>query len=241
MRKLFLILAALTIQNGIHAQNVNTFFNQSDAFFKKYVSNGSVSYTSVKKNIGEIEVLYKQVGAMNVSKENDATKKAFYINAYNVIVIYYVAKHYPLKSPLDNSGFFDKVKHKVSGEDLTLNALEIKKLLLTYKDARVHFALACAARSCPPLASFAYMPDQLDKQLTERTTQAVNDSDWLKVQPGKKSVELSKIFDWYKKDFTTDGKSVIDWINPYRKEKIPASYSVGYYEYNWKLNDMVGK
>lgn len=224
-----------------NSQTVDTFFNDADVFIKKYVSDESVSYASVKKNMTEVDGLYKQVGAMDLSKANAATKKSVYINAYNIIVIHSIAKNYPLKSPMDIAGFFDKIKHNVAGEKLTLNELEKNKLLLPYKDARVHFVLVCAARSCPPLANFAYKPDQLDKQLTERTTQALNNPNWLKVQAAKKKIELSKIFEWYNKDFTSSGKSLIEWINQYRKEKIPASYSVGYYEYDWTLNDAAAK
>ena len=106
-----------------------------------------------------------------------------------------------------------------------------------YKDARFHFALACAAKSCPPLASFAFLPTTLDKQLTERTTQALNNPNWIKVNDSQKKVELSKIFEWYKKDFTADSKSEIEWINQFRKEKIPTTYAVGFYEYDWRLNE----
>jgi hypothetical protein len=216
---------------------LSAFTSSSDSFLKKYVSNGSVAYTKIKQNIGEVEALYALIGEMNLSGVDVAMQKSFYINAYNIIVIYWVAKHYPLKSPLDNSGFFDKVKHKVAGEEITLNSLEIKKLLLPYKDARLHFALACAAKSCPPLASFAYTPVALDKQLTERATAALNNPGWLKIYNAEKKVELSKIFEWYKKDFTADGKTELEWINQYRKEKIPATYAVGFYEYNWALNE----
>ena len=216
---------------------LSAFTSSSDSFLKKYVSNGSVAYTKIKQNIGEVEALYALIGKMNLSGVDVAMQKSFYINAYNIIVIYWVAKHYPLKSPLDNSGFFDKVKHKVAGEEITLNSLEIKKLLLPYKDARLHFALACAAKSCPPLASFAYTPITLDKQLTERATAALNNPGWLKINNAEKKVELSKIFEWYKKDFTADGKTELEWINQYRKEKIPATYTVGFYEYNWALNE----
>ncbi|NOS55127.1 MAG: DUF547 domain-containing protein [Cyclobacteriaceae bacterium] len=216
---------------------LSAFTSSSDSFLKKYVSNGSVAYTKVKQNIGEVEALYALIGEMNLSGVDVAMQKSFYINAYNIIVIYWVAKHYPLKSPLDNSGFFDKVKHKVAGEEITLNSLEIKKLLLPYKDARLHFALACAAKSCPPLSSFAYTPVALDKQLTERATAALNNPGWLKINKAEKKVELSKIFEWYKKDFTADGKTELEWINQYRKEKIPATYAVGFYEYNWALNE----
>jgi len=216
---------------------LSAFTSSSDYFLKKYVSNGSVAYTKIKQNIGEVEALYALIGEMNLSGVDVAMQKSFYINAYNLIVIYWVAKHYPLKSPLDNSGFFDKVKHKVAGEEITLNSLEIKRLLFPYKDARLHFALACAAKSCPPLASFAYTPVTLDKQLTERATAALNNPGWLKINNAEKKVELSKIFEWYKKDFTADGKTELEWINQYRKEKIPATYTVGFYEYNWALNE----
>lgn len=237
MKHIFLsVLLLITFFS--YSQTVDSFFHNADGFFKKHVSNESVSYASVKKNSSEVDALSRQVGSMNLSKENEATKKTFYINAYNIIVIYEVTKHYPLKSPMDIPGFFDKVKHKVAGQELTLNELEKNKLLSPYKDPRIHFALVCAARSCPPLPNFAFTPDQLDKQLTERTTQALNNPNWLKVQPGKKKVELSKIFEWYNKDFTSGGKSLMEWINHYRKEKIPTSYSISYYEYDWALNDM---
>lgn len=235
-RLIFYALSMIVTFNTCGA-DLPLFFQQADSFFKKYVMNGSVGYAKVKQS-NEVEDLYKQIGAMNISSATDSEKKAFYINAYNIIVIYYVSKHYPLKSPLDQSGFFDQVKHNVAGEAITLNGLEIKKLLATYKDARFHFALACAAKSCPPLASFAFVPDRLDQQLTERTTQALNNSAWLKINKGQKHVELSKIFEWYKKDFIANGKSEIDWINTFRKEKIPTTYTVGYYEYDWRLNDM---
>ena len=228
-----LILQSLFAQ----ADNVKPFIAASDVFFKKYVSNGGVTYSKIKQNIGEIGILYKQIGEAKLDGLDDNSKKAFYINAYNIIVIYWVAKHYPLKSPLDDSGFFDKVRHTVAGEELTLNVLEIKKLLLPYKDARFHFALACAAKSCPPLPSFAFQPDKLEQQLTERTTLALNNKGWIKVYEDKKKIELSKIFDWYKGDFAADGKTLIDWINQFRKEKIPTTYTVGFYEYNWALND----
>lgn len=229
------ILATVTENQ---AAGLESYFAAADGFFNKYVTNGRVAYKDIKSNFSEIESLYKTINSANLSSASDVEKKAFYINAYNLIVIYHVSKYYPLKSPLDQSGFFDKVKHTVAGEQLTLNALEIKKLILTYKDPRIHFVLACAAVSCPPLASFAYTPAKLEEQLQKRTELALNDADWLKVQSGKNKVLLSKIFDWYKKDFTMNGEtSVIDFINKYRTSKIPANYQVGYYEYDWSLNE----
>jgi len=217
--------------------SVASFNAKSGKFFNKYVNNGMVSYKSIKANLSEIAGLYAEVESMNLSAATENEKKAFYINAYNVIVIYQVTKFYPLKSALDQSGFFDKVKHKVAGESLTLNHLEIKKLIIPYQDPRIHFVLACAAKSCPPLASFAYTADQLDQQLEARTMLAINDAGWLKVVPAENKVLVSKIFDWYKKDFTATGMSVLEFINKYRTKKIPANYTVSHYEYDWSLNE----
>ena len=232
---LFFVLFGLSFLS--HSADIKSFHASSDAFFKKYVINGSVAYSKVKQNQAEIEGLYRQIGEMSLRDLDENSKKAFYINSYNLIVIYWVTKYYPLKSPLDQSGFFDKIRHKVAGEDMTLNSLEIEKLVKAYKDARFHFALSCAAKSCPPLANFAYEPATLDQQLTDRTTDALNNPDWLKINKGQKKVELSKIFEWYKNDFMVGGKSEIEWINQFRKEKIPIGYSVEFYEYDWSLNE----
>lgn len=239
MRKIFILLFVTTgLFTQASATTVKEFLPKADAFLKMHVKNGAVAYKVINQKPAESEALYRLIGETSLSGASDNEKKAFYINAYNIIVIYWAAKYYPLKSPLDRSGFFDKVKHIVAGEEMTLNALEIKKLLLPYKDGRFHFVLACAAKSCPPLASFAYMPEKLDQQLTERSTAALNNPEWIRVDKTKSSVGLSKIFEWYKGDFIEGGKSPIEWVNKFRKEKIPPTFSITYYEYDWSLNEL---
>ncbi len=138
---------------------------------------------------------------------------------------------------MDIGGFFDKKTHQVAGEQLTLNKLEKEKLLQPYKDARFHFVLVCAAKSCPSLMSAAFTPENVEEQLKQRTKLSVNNNEWLKVNDKQKMVEVSKIFEWYKNDFTTDSNSVLGWINGFRATKIPANYKVAYYEYDWALNE----
>lgn len=234
----FLLFIFLLGAEATASSATNEFFSKADAFLKQYVKNGGVDYKTISGHPTEIEHLYKMIGEESLIKMEANEKKAFYINAYNLIVIYWVVKHYPLRSPLDDSGFFDKIKHKVAGEEMTLNSLEIKKLLLPFKDGRIHFTLACAAKSCPPLASFAFMPTTLEQQLTERTTTALNNPDWIKVNRATSTVALSKIFEWYKNDFMQNGKTQVEWINQFRREMIPNTFSVSYYEYNWSLNEL---
>ena len=239
MRKILLLFVVALLYVSSAKADIYTFFNSSDDFFNKYVKDGRVSYVSVKRNFGEIESLYKEVGNMNLTGLDDNTRKAFYLNAYNIIVIYQVSKYYPLKSALDQSGFFDKVRHKVAGENITLNELEIKKIVLKFKDPRIHFALACAAVSCPELASFAYQPSKIDEQLNARTVKAINDPAFIRIDQAQKQVNISEIFKWYNKDFTSTGKTLLQFINQYRNEPIPVNYTQGFYQYDWRLNEQL--
>ncbi len=235
MKKVFTILLSLGLLSA-QGQDLNQFYRQVDSFLGKYTKDGSVSYDKINKSLKDVEPIYKQIGDMDLSSASDNEKIAFYINAYNMIVIYQVAKYYPLKSALDQSGFFDKVKHKVAGEMITLNALEIIKLLRNYKDPKFHFVLACAAKGCPKLANFAYFPDKLQEQINARTKTALNDSGFIRVNNNSNKVNVSMIFKWYMKDFTQNGQSVISFINTYKTNKIPDNYQLDYYPYDWSLN-----
>lgn len=216
--------------------NVLTLFTSTaNNFFGKYVSDGKVDYNGVKKSIGELNVLVKQIAEMKLNQASSEEKQAFYINAYNVLVIKSVIDNNLPKSPLDVAGFFNANKHQVAGNSVTLDYLEKTLLFNEKNDARFHFAVVCAAVGCPQIENFAYMPDKLNRQLTKQTQKAVNDNNFIRLDAGAQTVGLSKIFEWYAKDFTRNG-SVIDYINQYRNTPIPADYKVTYYEYDWSLN-----
>lgn len=237
IKKNVLLILFLFFCFAASAQNALPAFTfEADAFFKKYVHNGRVAYADIPKNTSSIRSLTSKIGSMNLQGASDNSKKAFYINAYNVLVIQAVVNQYPLKSVMDKPGFFDKTTHLVAGEMITLNDLEKKKLLQPYPDARLHFVLACAAVSCPPLASFAYTPHDLNTQLDTRTTLALNNNAFIRVNRKDQKVLVSKIFDWYKADFIRNNQPVRAFINIYRTDKIPANYQVDYYEYDWALN-----
>lgn len=239
MKRILLITLLFTSISGKSiGQDLDLFFSKSQIFFKSYVKDGMVSYASIKRRFSQVDHLKRIIESVDLSGADATTKKAFYINAYNVIVIYQVTKNYPIAKPLDQEGFFDKTKYNIAGEMLTLNDLEISKLLKPYKDPRVHFALACAAVSCPELANFSYDPDNLDAQLTKRTEITLNDPSFVKVDASSNQVQLSKIFDWYGSDFKNVSNNHISFVNKYRKNKIPSNFKVGYYEYDWNLNDL---
>ncbi len=210
------------------------FFNATDAFMKKYVSGGLVSYSSVNKS--ELDALLKSIETMDLSKANNTGKQAFYINAYNICVIKNVLDNNIPASPLDDGNFFKAAKFNVASRTLSLDALEKQVLMKLKNDARFHFALVCAAKGCPKIENFAYRPERLGKVLDGQTKKAMDDPNFIRVNKKKKKVEISKIFEWYAGDFTQGGQTILGYINKYRTEKIPDNYEVGYYEYDWALN-----
>jgi len=233
-----IILVALILLGGFSAkaQNLDTFFTQADAFFKANVLNGSVAYDAIKKDTKSLDAVLKIAAGIKISKSDAANYQAFWINAYNLSVIKGLVDNYPTKSPLDDSGFFDKTLHHVAGKKVTLNTIENKLLRAEFNDPRFHFVLVCGAVGCPPLISKAYLPNTLEAQLQKQTQLALNGDYFIKVNAKNKSVAGSEILEWYKEDFTKNGKTEIEYINTIRTEKIPTDYKLTYFEYNWKIN-----
>ncbi len=233
MKKITIVLILLIAQLGF-SQSTADFFTKADTFFKSYVVNGRVKYNAIKMDPAALDELIQMASTINVSTSQPKTYQAFYINAYNLAVIKGVVNKYPVKSPQSIKGFFDKTTYNLGGKVTTLNDLENKILRKKFpNEARFHFALVCAGLGCPPIIKEAYKPSILEKQLQRQTVKALNNPKFIKVN-GKK-VQLSQIFEWYKEDFTRNG-SEIDFINTFRKEKIPSGAKVSYYPYDWSLN-----
>ncbi|AUC83710.1 DUF547 domain-containing protein [Lacinutrix sp. Bg11-31] len=218
------------------AQNLDTFFKQADFFFKANVLNGKVAYDAIKKDRSTLDEVLKIAEGITVSKSDAKNYQAFWINAYNLSVIKGLVDNYPTKSPLDDKGFFDKIKHNLGGKSIVLNDIENKLLRAQFKDPRFHFVLVCGAVGCPPLIDEAYLPIALETQLQKQAKLAFNGDYFIKVNAKKKRVEGSKILEWYKEDFTMNGTTEIEYINTFRTEKIPTDYKITYFEYDWRIN-----
>ena len=181
----------------------------------------------------------EEVAGVDLSALKGDERKAYLINAYNLLVIDRALGRYPLSSVQDIDGFFDTMRQDVGGRQITLNQLEKELLLKEYDDARLHFVLVCGAVGCPPITNFAYTPDELERQLNQQTELAVNDARF--IRGGGADVQLSQIFDWYQSDFGGSKSKVVNWINQYRDTPIPPNARVGYYTYDWSLNKPSGR
>ena len=238
MKKIVLIVSFLFVSTAsyLNAQGTSDFFAKADAFFKAHVNDGRVDYEAVKANPAELEAILALARDISVSKENAEEYQAFWINGYNLLTIKGIVDNYPLKSPLDVSGFFDKTTREIGGKSITLNDIENKLLRANFpSEPRFHFVLVCGGLGCPPIIDEAYMPATLDTQLETQTKLALNNPQFIRVN--KNRAKISQIFEWYKGDFTQSGQNLVSFINKYKTEKLPEDTKVSYYPYDWTLND----
>lgn len=233
--KNYLLILALFITALTTSQELELFFNNTDVFFAKNVNDGRLAYLEIHDNPSELNKLLELAENIEVDTSKADIYKAFWINAYNLLTIKGIINNYPLKSPLDVSGFFDKILYEIGGKSITLNGIENELLRGNFEDPRFHFVLVCGALGCPPIIDSAYKPDILDAQLDKQTKLAIN-GNFLKVNNKKKRIEASEIMKWYNEDFTLNDQSEIEFINTYRTEKIPNNYKLTYFSYNWNLN-----
>jgi hypothetical protein len=114
-----------------------------------------------------------------------------------------------------------------------------------FQDPRIHFALNCAARSCPPLAPTAFDPATLEEQLEAATETVVNDPtfvDFSGCRAGRGTIRLNMIFDWYAADFEKEEGTVRDFLARYgpdrhRQALRDASCGLEFSDYDWALNE----
>lgn len=165
-----------------------------------------------------------------------AEKLAFYINAYNILAIKMVLDNWPLDGIRDAGSLLFPVWRKdvgqLHGKTVTLQQVE-DDMIRSLNEPRIHMAIVCASVSCPDLRPEPYTAAQLEQQLEEQT-RAFLHNDAKGVRINGNDVEVSKIFDWFEKDFA-DAGGVKAFIERYRP--LPAQSSIDdYLDYNWNLN-----
>jgi hypothetical protein len=144
-----------------------------DAVLAARAKNGGFDYRGTDgQDKKRLSAYLANVGDAQPAVMSADERKAFYINAYNVIAIETLLEN-PGKKIIDIDGAFKTAKHRVGGEMLTLD--EIENRLRQFQDARIHFAIVCASKSCPPLASKAYRAEGLSAALDRQGRDFVND------------------------------------------------------------------
>jgi hypothetical protein len=179
-------------------------------------------------------------------------RRAFWINAYNARVIAGVLERYPFDSVRDVGilggrvrGFFTRREHPVAGEMRTLDEIENEILFQPpLWDPRIHFALNCAARSCPKLRSEPYDGERLDTQLDFQARTYLNGPDGHRIDPAARVLYVSRVLKWYREDFERVAGSLRDYLIRNLTGDAAAaaqdpSWEIRYLDYDWSLNDFL--
>ena len=238
IRLLFSLALLFTVLATSRADNWTDTYNR---LLGKYVTSGGVKYAEWKANAADMQAIQSVVDGIsreNVSALGKQQQLAYYINAYNAWILHEALGKYPTKSVKDALfTFFTSKRITVAGQQTSFNALEKETIRSKFSEPRVHFALNCASRSCPPLNREPFQADKLDPQFEKLAKNCVNNPEkGVTYSPETKTAELSKIFDWYKDDFKAEG-GTLAFINKRRSTPIPADAKIVYKEYDWNLNE----
>lgn len=224
----FLIAWSLNLSAQVDHSTWNTLLQQ-------YVStSGKVNYAGFKKDQTKLDNYLNTLKSNHPSSSWSRNERlAYWINAYNAFTVKLIVDNYPVKSITNLHGGkpWDVKWIKIGGKSYSLNNIENDIIRPKFNEPRIHFAVNCAAKSCPPLLNKAWTASNLNSNLEKQTKKFINNSAFNQI--GAKEVKVSKIFEWYAKDFGT----LVTYLNKYSNTKISTSAKVNYAEYNWALNN----
>ena len=214
-----------------------------------------VDYERLAKERKELDSylsLLEQVAHEEFGTWERDERYAFWINAYNAYTLRLVIDHLPVESIRDigdeETSPWDLrvvgLAHLAPGieeKQLTLNELEHRILRAEFKDARVHAAVNCASKGCPPLRTSAFTAGKLGEQLDAAARAWLADPARFRFDPRKNRVVGSEILRWFESDFVRDAESTALWIARFAPEEHrdwlrKGPVQLEFLPYDWKLN-----
>ncbi len=211
-----------------------------------------MNYAGLKvRDAAALRELRTSLARVDATRLPPAQQLAYWINLYNINVVGVVVDHYPVDSILDISSnplirhdVFKRASVAVAGGKLSLNDVENEKIRAQFRDPRIHFAINCGAKSCPPIRSEAYVGDRLDEQLDDQVRRFAAGPGVRIVRSGARTVVYtSKIMKWFRDDFDQwggGGEAFLRRYLPAEKAARLGSSSnptLEYDDYDWTLND----
>jgi hypothetical protein len=223
-----------TVDNGLYGE-----------LLKKHVRDGRVDYAGFKTEEAKLDRYLKILENVDPGILSRNEQFAFYINAYNAWTIKLILSGYPGVTSIKDLGSLLKSPWKkkivrIDGKVITLDHVEHEILRPRYKDPRVHFAINCAAKSCPPLRPEPFNGNILERQLDDSTRSFINNPQSYRLDDSE--LYVSRIFKWFSEDFNED---IFGFFLKYatgnlKKELKSKSERivVQYLEYDWSLNEV---
>jgi hypothetical protein len=215
---------------------------------QKRVMHGEVDYRGMLREDRLVLEHYlaslSAVCARDYEHWSRADKIAFWVNAYNASTVRLILDHYPIASIrkigwLPGAAFREAFipMPQLKGATISLNDIEHGTLRSAFREPRIHFALVCAARSCPPLRREAYRGADLEQQFEDQGRSFLHDTIKNRYDPATHMLELSSIFDWFRSDFESSAGSVQAFVGRYLELPTSGEVRIRYLSYDWSLNE----
>ena len=237
----------------IYGQDAHELFTD---VLRSHVQDGVVNYGALC-NDQRLNAYIEHLESTNPADFRDrAQRLAFWINAYNAFTLKIVCENYPIQSINDlhwgglyvglvlKTTVWDRKFIRIGGRRLSLNDIEHKIIRPVFGDPRIHFALVCAATSCPPLRAEAFEASKLDEQLDDQGRIFLSETAKNRFDLTSKTAHLSKILDWYGDDFGKNDAQLLTYIARFLPAEIskqvlsnPAAWDIKHTDYDWGLND----
>lgn len=213
----------------------------------RHVRNARVDYAALRAAPAPLDrylALLAEVREADFEAWGSRRQMACLANLYNAATLQLVARHYPVRSIREIGGWLGNPWKqrfiRFLGQLRSLDELEHGMLRRRWPEPRVHFALVCAARGCPPLRAEPYLGNRLSEQLDDQGRRFLARTDSNRVDHAGRVLQLSPIFDWYRADFVADGRTLPEFVAPYLPDwegERTLTYRVRFTDYDWSLND----
>ena len=205
-----------------------------DAMLGTYVNAaGGVDYAGIAAEPAALNAFVKSLASPGPAADAPAHERlAYLINAYNALTLHFMVEEGIPESIMDLAGGkpWDVKRWNLGGQTVSLNQIEHEMIRPVFNEPRIHWALVCAAYSCPPLRSEAYRADQLEAQLSSQEAYVLNfEHPRYAVRDGD-AVKVSPLFDWYGGDFGDPMAYAAKRLG------VEASAITGFLDYDWRLN-----
>jgi hypothetical protein len=224
-----------------------------DLLSKHYDPARGMDYKGLKQDKAALDRLRQQMAAVDVASLSKPEQLAYWINLYNISTVNVVAENYPVDSirdistdPIIRLNVFKKPNVQVKGGTTSLDEVENKKIREGFKDPRIHFAINCAAESCPPIRPEPFTGARINQQLDDQARKFLNGPHGVRLEEddGELTLHATKILDWFKDDFESWGGGTVPFLRKYlspdkvkRIDAAKGKVELEFDDYSWKLND----
>ncbi|HMO65844.1 MAG TPA: DUF547 domain-containing protein [Verrucomicrobiota bacterium] len=216
---------------------------------ESFLSSNRVDYAALKAKPADLDAYLAEVAGIPAAEFAGwprADRLALLLNLYNAATLRLIADHHPVRS-IRSLGTLPGAAWRMpvvrfGGQLMTLDHLEHRIIRAEYAEPRIHFALVCAAVSCPPLRPEPYTGARLEAQLGDQTRLFLAETDKNRFDAATGTLHLSPIFQWFKEDFTAGGGTLESFVAPHlppeAAEALQAAkrVRVKFTAYDWALN-----